>query len=99
VPLGNEYFNELISGILCVVGAIQLVMTERLFGFYGLYFLVSLWESCLLFGQRLAKDYDGTRTIVICLFSGNRSILVELKSPLKNKTFILLYEPKHPSSP
>ncbi|PXY44893.1 DoxX family protein [Flavobacterium hydrophilum] len=56
---------ELISGILCVVGAIQLVTKSgREFGFYGAVF------SCIcllmmLFGQRLAKDYDGARTIVI----------------------------------
>ncbi|MBC5837907.1 DoxX family membrane protein [Flavobacterium muglaense] len=56
---------ELISGILCVVGCIELVINNgRLFGFYGAVF------SCitlimLLFGQRLAKDYDGARTIVI----------------------------------
>lgn len=56
---------ELISGILCVVGAIQLLLNSgREFGFYGAVF------SCIcllmmLFGQRLAKDYDGARTIVI----------------------------------
>ncbi len=56
---------ELISGILSVVGAIQLLLNSgREFGFYGAIF------SCIcllmmLFGQRLAKDYDGARTIVI----------------------------------
>jgi len=56
---------ELISGILCIVGAIQLLLNSgREFGFYGAIF------SCIcllmmLFGQRLAKDYDGARTIVI----------------------------------
>ena len=56
---------ELISGILCVVGCIELFVNNgRIFGFYGAVF------SCitllmLLFGQRLAKDYDGARTIVI----------------------------------
>ena len=56
---------ELISGVLCIVGCIQLyVNNDRTFGFYGAIF------SCvtllmLLFGQRLAKDYDGARTIVI----------------------------------
>ena len=48
-----------------VVGCIELLINNgRLFGFYGAVF------SCitllmLLFGQRLAKDYDGARTIVI----------------------------------
>jgi uncharacterized membrane protein YphA (DoxX/SURF4 family) len=56
---------ELISGVLCCAGAIQLLVNNnRVFGFYGSVF------SCitllmLLFGQRLAKDYDGARTIVI----------------------------------
>lgn len=56
---------ELISTILCVVGAIELLLNSgRVFGYYGAVF------SCitllmLLVGQRLAKDYDGARTIVI----------------------------------
>jgi uncharacterized membrane protein YphA (DoxX/SURF4 family) len=56
---------ELISTILCTVGAIELLLNSgRLFGYYGAVF------SCvtllmLLVGQRLAKDYDGARTIVI----------------------------------
>jgi uncharacterized membrane protein YphA (DoxX/SURF4 family) len=67
VPLAllNILVLELISGILCVVGCIELLINNgRTFGFYGSIF------SCitllmLLFGQRLAKDYDGARTIVI----------------------------------
>lgn len=56
---------ELISGILSVVGAIQLFLNSgREFGFYGAIFsCISL--LMMLFGQRLAKDYDGARTIVI----------------------------------
>jgi uncharacterized membrane protein YphA (DoxX/SURF4 family) len=56
---------ELISSVLCVVGCVELFVNNgRTFGFYGAVF------SCitllmLLFGQRLAKDYDGARTIVI----------------------------------
>ncbi|MFV5697022.1 DoxX family membrane protein [Flavobacterium sp. ZT3R17] len=67
VPLAllNILVLELISGILCIVGCIELLINNgRVFGFYGAVF------SCitllmLLFGQRLAKDYDGARTIVI----------------------------------
>ena len=67
VPLAlmNVLVLELIAGILCIVGCIELVINNgRVFGFYGAVF------SCitllmLLFGQRLAKDYDGARTIVI----------------------------------
>lgn len=67
VPLALAHILvlELISGILCIVGSIELYMTNgKLYGYYGALF------SCitllmLLFGQRLAKDYDGARTIVI----------------------------------
>jgi uncharacterized membrane protein YphA (DoxX/SURF4 family) len=67
VPLAllNVLVLELMAGILCIVGCIELVINNgRVFGFYGAVF------SCitllmLLFGQRLAKDYDGARTIVI----------------------------------
>jgi uncharacterized membrane protein YphA (DoxX/SURF4 family) len=67
VPLAllHVLILELISTILCVVGAIELLLNSgRVFGYYGAVF------SCitllmLLVGQRLAKDYDGARTIVI----------------------------------
>ena len=65
LALATILILELISGILCVVGCIELLINNgRVFGFYGAVF------SCitllmLLFGQRLAKDYDGARTIVI----------------------------------
>ena len=56
---------ELIAGILCVVGVIQLLVNnERTFGLYGgIFSCITL--LMLLFGQRLAKDYDGARTIAI----------------------------------
>ena len=56
---------ELVSGIICLVGVIELLVNGgRKFGFYGAVF------SCLsliflLFGQRIAKDYDGAKTITI----------------------------------
>ena len=65
LALLNILILELISGVLCIVGGIQLLVNNgRTFGLYGAVF------SCitllmLLFGQRLAKDYDGARTIVI----------------------------------
>lgn len=67
VPLAllHVLILELISTILCTVGAIELFLKSgRIFGYYGAVF------SCitllmLLVGQRLAKDYDGARTIVI----------------------------------
>jgi drug/metabolite transporter superfamily protein YnfA len=67
VPLAllHVLILELISGVLCLVGTIELITNSgRVYGLYGAIF------SCitlimLLFGQRLAKDYDGARTIVL----------------------------------
>jgi uncharacterized membrane protein YphA (DoxX/SURF4 family) len=65
LALLNILVLELISGILCVVGAIELFVSNgRTFGLYGAVFS-SITLLMLLFGQRLAKDYDGARTIVI----------------------------------
>jgi uncharacterized membrane protein YphA (DoxX/SURF4 family) len=65
LALLNILVLELISGILCVVGAIELFVNNgRTFGLYGAVFS-SITLLMLLFGQRLAKDYDGARTIVI----------------------------------
>ncbi len=63
--LGIILILELITGVLTLVGCVQLIINgERTFGYYGAVF------SCitlimLLLGQRLAKDYDGARTIAI----------------------------------
>ena len=56
---------ELIAGISCVVGIIELYINGgRMFGFYGcVYSCITL--LMMLFGQRLAKDFDGARTIAI----------------------------------
>ncbi|MGQ7945985.1 DoxX family protein [Flavobacterium sp. WC2509] len=65
LALGNVLVLELISGILCTVGAIELVLNSgRVYGLYGGIFS-SITLIMLLFGQRLAKDYDGARTIVL----------------------------------
>jgi hypothetical protein len=56
---------ELIAGTLALIGIVQLLVNDgKFFGFWACVF------SCitllfLLFGQRLAKDYDGARTIAI----------------------------------
>jgi drug/metabolite transporter superfamily protein YnfA len=65
LALGIILFLELITGVLTLVGCVELLVNEgRTFGYYGAVF------SCitlifLLLGQRLAKDYDGARTIAI----------------------------------
>jgi drug/metabolite transporter superfamily protein YnfA len=67
VPLAllNILILELLSGVLCVVGAIQLALNSgRIYGLYaGIFSCITL--IMLLFGQRLAKDYDGAKTIVL----------------------------------
>jgi hypothetical protein len=65
LALGHILVLELVSGILCIVGCIELLVNNgRTFGLYGAIFS-SITLLMLLFGQRLAKDYDGARTIVI----------------------------------
>jgi len=65
LALAHVLLLEIISGVLCIIGSIELYITNgKLYGYYG------ALSSCitllmLLFGQRLAKDYDGARTIVI----------------------------------
>jgi len=65
LALINLVIMELISTILCFVGCIELLVNKgRLFGYYGALFS-AITLLMMLFGQRLAKDYDGARTIVI----------------------------------
>ncbi|MCA6421329.1 MAG: DoxX family membrane protein [Flavobacterium sp.] len=65
LALGIILITELITGVLTLVGCVELFVNGgKTFGFYGAVF------SCitlllLLLGQRLAKDYDGARTIAI----------------------------------
>lgn len=67
VPLnvGIILIAELIAGILCMVGIYQIIdNNDKTFGLYGA-ILSSIVLLMLLFGQRVAKDYDGARTIAI----------------------------------
>ncbi len=56
---------EVIAGALSVIGMIQIIVNEN----HDFAFLAAVVSSItllfLLLGQRLAKDYDGARTIVI----------------------------------
>lgn len=56
---------EIFSGVLCISGIIELYdnPTSKA-GYYGA-ILSCITLLFLLFGQRIAKDYDGARTIVI----------------------------------
>ncbi len=76
LALLNILVLELISGILCVVGGIELFVSNgRTFGLYGAVFY-SITLLMLLFGQRLAKDYDGARTIVIYFIPAVMAVLL-----------------------
>jgi len=76
LALLNILVLELISGILCVVGGIELFVSNgRTFGLYGAVFS-SITLLMLLFGQRLAKDYDGARTIVIYFIPAVMAVLL-----------------------
>ncbi len=76
LALLNILVLELISGILCIVGGIELFVSNgRTFGLYGAVFS-SITLLMLLFGQRLAKDYDGARTIVIYFIPAVMAVLL-----------------------
>jgi len=76
LALLNILVLELISGILCIVGGIELFVSNgRTFGLYGSVFS-SITLLMLLFGQRLAKNYDGARTIVIYFIPAVMAVLL-----------------------
>ncbi|EAR02793.1 DoxX family membrane protein [Maribacter sp. HTCC2170] len=56
---------EIVAGILCIIGIYQLVAEGKsALALYGA-ILSCIALLMLLFGQRIAKDYDGARTIAI----------------------------------
>lgn len=63
--LGVITVFEWVSGILCVVGIYELALNGE--GGMALYaaILSAITLLMLLFGQRIAKDYEGARTIVV----------------------------------
>jgi len=65
--LTGHFANTILAKQVCVSGIIQHLVQDvviRGLGFYGA-ILSCITLLFLLFGQRLAKDYDGARTIVI----------------------------------
>ena len=63
--LGIILVTEIIASILCAIGIYELSNTRTsIFAFSGA-ILSCLVLLMLLFGQRVAKDYDGARTIAI----------------------------------
>lgn len=65
--LGTITLIEVLAGLLSLGGIIELVVSGSSgFAYYGAV-LSCIALLMLLFGQRIAKDYDGARTVVIYL--------------------------------
>lgn len=65
VALISVTILELISGVLCLVGIVDFILNNnRYIGFLGL-IVGSFALLVLLFGQRVAKNYEGAKTITI----------------------------------
>ena len=63
--VGIILIAEVVAGVLCLAGMYQLISTgDTLFAFYGA-ILSCITLLMLLFGQRVAKDYEGAKTIVV----------------------------------
>ena len=56
---------EVLAGLFSGIGFVQILLTgESVFAFFG-GILACITLLMLLFGQRMAKDYEGAKTIVI----------------------------------
>ena len=65
ILLGIITVMELAAGLLSLVGFVHLLLhNNALFAFYGA-LISAITLLMLLLGQRVAKDYDGAKTIVI----------------------------------
>lgn len=63
--LGTVMIMELLAGIISLAGIIQILYNgNTFFGLIGAV-LAAVSLLMLLFGQRMAKDYDGAKTIAI----------------------------------
>ena len=63
--LGIVLVCEMIAGICCTIGIFEiLTLGESKIAFYG-GVMSCITLVFLLFGQRIAKDYEGARTIVV----------------------------------
>ncbi len=65
--LGIVLVMEVVSGVVSLLGLAHLILfNETVFAWYGALFS-GIALLMLLLGQRLAKDYEGAKTIVIYL--------------------------------
>jgi uncharacterized membrane protein YphA (DoxX/SURF4 family) len=63
--LGTVLVTEVIAGVLCLLGLFQLLLSQDpTLALYGA-ILSCIALLMLLFGQRIAKDYEGARTIAV----------------------------------
>jgi len=63
--LGTLMLAEMAAGILCAVGLYEIfVLNTKVIALYGA-ILSCIALLMLLFGQRLAKDYEGAKTIAV----------------------------------
>jgi uncharacterized membrane protein YphA (DoxX/SURF4 family) len=63
--LGTILVTEVFAGVLCLLGVIQLLLSQDpTLALYGT-ILSCITLLMLLFGQRIAKDYEGARTIAV----------------------------------
>jgi uncharacterized membrane protein YphA (DoxX/SURF4 family) len=63
--LGTVLVIEVAAGVLCLMGIVQLLLSQDpTLAFYGA-ILSCIALLMLLFGQRIAKDYEGAKTIAV----------------------------------
>jgi uncharacterized membrane protein YphA (DoxX/SURF4 family) len=63
--LGTVLVTEVVAGVLCLIGIVQLLLSnDPALALYGA-ILSCIALLMLLLGQRIAKDYEGARTIAV----------------------------------
>lgn len=67
--LGFITITELVTGLLAIIGFVHLLFHDNTLFAYWAALLGSISLLCLLLGQRIAKDYEGAKTIVIYLIA------------------------------
>jgi len=77
--LGTITVLEILAGLLSLVGGIYFLITRSTFWIEQGLILGMLTFLMLLFGQRIAKDYDGAKTIAIYMGVALISALLLLK--------------------
>jgi hypothetical protein len=98
LALAHVLVLELISGILCIVGCIELVVNNGVFGFMDVFSCITL--LMLLFWSTISKRLRWSKNCCYLLHTGsNGRLLVELEYIINKKKYIDITKmrPKHPS--